>query len=140
VLGAGAIGGASTGLYFPSTLAGVSSGVPVLFTGGQMGPQASALRFKDGIRSLVPEDAAGLRQLRPASFTWKADAHNKTNWGFIAEEMQSCYPGMIMQDVTGEVGGIDPFQLISLLVYEGQRLDARLAQCEERRRRLARPI
>jgi len=87
---------------FLAAVRGVSTGMNdavnvVVDSNGQLGTISSSRDTKDDIADMS-DASAGLRQLRPVTFHYKADqaaGGPRLQYGLIAEEVASVYPGMV---------------------------------------------
>jgi hypothetical protein len=87
---------------FLAAVRGVSTGMNdavnvVVDSNGQLGTISSSRDTKDDIADMS-DASAGLRQLRPVTFHYKADqaaGGPRLQYGLIAEEVAAVYPGMV---------------------------------------------
>ena len=73
--------------------------------------ETSALRYKENITDLKSADI--LYKLRPVSFDWKSN--NKSDIGFIAEEVNELIPILAELNEDGEVEGVKYSKITTLL-------------------------
>jgi hypothetical protein len=113
----------SNGLYFPASLATVSTGSTgsVVYDSvtGQMGVLSSSIQFKENIASLEI-DSSALYSLRPVSFDWKSSGER--DFGYIAEEVLAILPKLVPRNAEGRPSGVHYDKLPILLVEEVKRL------------------
>jgi hypothetical protein len=107
------------------------SGTPVVVSvGGQLGVQASSLRYKDDVRDMA-EASRDLQRLRPVTFTYKAevagtDARHSREFGLIAEEVAEVYPELVVRDAEGRIMTVRYQELIPMLLNEVQKQNRRI--------------
>ena len=106
---------------FIAGIAGVPvSGSPVLITSqGQLGIQASSLRYKHDIEPMGARSHA-LLKLRPVTFRYKQDAQDERQYGLIAEEVAKVYPELVTRGASGEVETVRYHEVIPMLLNEVQ--------------------
>ena len=113
---------------FIAGIAGVPvSGSPVLITSqGQLGIQASSLRYKHDIEPMGARSHA-LLKLRPVTFRYKQDAQDERQYGLIAEEVAKVYPELVTRGASGEVETVRYHEVIPMLLNEVQHQQRQLA-------------
>jgi len=91
----------------------------------------SSVKYKDKIKDLEL-DSSLIYNLQPRSFNSKCDTDNKKRRfvGLIAEEVEPIYPGIIEYGDNKEVTGYDTQMLMTLMLAETQRHEARIAALE----------
>ena len=72
----------------------------------------SDVRLKNNISSL-DESLNKIMNLRPVSFAWNADNTNATNYGFIAQEVESVIPEL----VTTDSGGMKSLSMLGMVPF-----------------------
>jgi hypothetical protein len=95
--------GSSQSRTFVSGIRGVTTGANdavnvVIDSNGQLGTISSSREVKNDIADMR-DASAGLMQLRPVTFHYKADhdpAGPRLQYGLIAEEVADVYPGMVV--------------------------------------------
>jgi len=127
------LGGSQTKTTFIAGIVGVAvSGSPVLIgSNGQLGIQASSIRYK---RDIQPMSASsrGLMQLRPVVFRYKQDAQGERQYGLIAEEVAKVYPELVTRGAKGEVESVRYHELVPMLINEMQHQQRQLgAQAQQ---------
>lgn len=105
----------------------------------------SSGRWKQNIQT-VQNPIEMLMALRGVTYTWKSDAQNNLDYGFIAEEVARVAPELVSMDASGQYAeGLDYARLLPILVEslktqqqviedrerEVAALKARLAQLEQ---------
>jgi len=112
---------------FIAGIAGVPvSGSPVLIDSqGQLGIQASSIRYKRDIQPMGAH-SRGLLQLRPVIFRYKQDAQDERQYGLIAEEVAEVYPELVTRGDNGEVESVRYQELIPMLLNELQHQQGQL--------------
>ena len=103
---------------------------------GQLGTVSSSRRFKDDIADMG-EASGGLHDLRPVTFTYKADGDatgKRVQYGLIAEEVAGIYPGLVARSPDGQAETVLYHFLAPMLVNEVQKqqrtIDAQRAELE----------
>ncbi|MBK8321685.1 MAG: tail fiber domain-containing protein [Betaproteobacteria bacterium] len=103
---------------------------------GQLGTVSSSRRFKDDIADMG-EASGGLHDLRPVTFTYKADGDatgKRVQYGLIAEEVAEIYPGLVARSPDGQAETVLYHFLAPMLVNEVQKqqrtIDAQRAELE----------
>ena len=86
---------------------------------GQLGSVTSSLKFKENIASM-PDVTSSLMALNPVTFTYKANPELGTQYGLIAEEVESTLPYLSTYDNEGELQGVEYYRLIALLLKQAQ--------------------
>jgi hypothetical protein len=121
------LGGSQTQTFIAG-IAGVPvSGSPVLITSqGQLGIQASSLRYKHDIEPMGARSHA-LLKLRPVTFRYKQDAQGERQYGLIAEEVAKVYPELVTRGPTGDVETVRYHEVIPMLLNEVQHQQRQLA-------------
>jgi hypothetical protein len=137
----------SNGLFYPTTLLGVVSGVATQFdaTTGQMGPVPSSRRFKTNIQPLptgAPGGTAGvIDRLSPMSFDLTLPEGSTgaapRSYGFIAEDVQEICPDLVVRDAEGLPCGIEYMNILALLAQELQALKEEVRDLELQARLVA---
>ena len=122
---------------FIAGIAGVPvSGSPVLITSqGQLGIQASSLRYKHDIEPMGARSHA-LLKLRPVTFRYKQDAQDERQYGLIAEEVAKVYPELVTRGASGEVETVRYHEVIPMLLNEVQHQQRQLAELKAQNVRL----
>jgi hypothetical protein len=121
------LGGSQTQTF----IAGIS-GVPVsgsvvlISNTGQVGIQASSLRYKYDIAPMGARSHA-LLQLRPVTFRYKQDAQGEQQYGLIAEEVAKVYPELVTRGATGDIEAVRYHELTPMLLNELQHQQRQLA-------------
>jgi hypothetical protein len=93
--------------------------IPVLIdSAGQLGTMSSFIKYKENVTDITEEKSGVLDFLRPVSFNYKGQT--KKTLGFIAEEVEHCYPEMCVYDADGELLTVDYSRLAILLLKEVQ--------------------
>ena len=95
----------------------------VIDSNGQLGTVSSSRRFKDDIADMG-EASEGLHDLRPVTFTYKADgdpAGKRVQYGLIAEEVAEVYPGLVARSADGQAETVLYHFLAPMLVNEVQK-------------------
>jgi hypothetical protein len=106
---------------------GGNCNVGTVYTGG-IGCTSDA-RLKKNVRNL-PDALESVNKLRPVTFDWsKNDAHGV---GFIAQEIQNVYPGLVTRGDNGYLV-FSEMGLVPELVKSIQQLTARVAALEAKR-------
>src|SRR5262249_23885447 len=109
---------------FVAGIAGVTVGnsAPVLIdiTTGQLGTQASSLRYKRDIQPMGAHSHK-LLQLRPVIFRYTQDPQGDRQYGLIADEVAKVYPELVTRNAQGQVEAIRYQELTPMLLNEGQR-------------------
>ena len=119
-----------------------SSGQFVLVnSNGQLGTTASSRRFKEDVQDMG-EATAGLMQLRPVTFHYKADYDDGSHllqYGLIAEEVAQVYPALVQYDEEGRPFSVRYHFINAMLLNEVQRQQLKIsAQGAENARQRAR--
>lgn len=99
-------------------------------TGGQLGTIVSSRKFKENIHNLTDQDS--ILELRPVSFSYKADKSNTISFGLIAEEVEAVFPELVLYDEYGDPSSVKYHELPALLLNEIQKLVKRVAELEQR--------
>ncbi len=117
------------GVYSVET--GMPNAIPVLIdSNGQLGTRSSSIRYKTNVEN-INEKSAALLDLRPVSYTYKADSTNTIHFGFVAEEVNDILPLVVIRDGAGAIETIRYEDVIALLVNELIKINARLTLVEE---------
>jgi len=126
---------------FVAAVRGVTTGrgdaVPVMIdSASQLGTVSSSARFKESVQDMDDASSA-LMNLRPVTFRYKGQASDRTQFGLIAEEVESVLPDLVVCDGAGEAETVLYHELPAMLLNELQklrkeieRLQARLASVE----------
>ena len=104
----------------------VSGSVVLISNTGQVGIQASSLRYKYDIEPMGARSHA-LLKLRPVTFRYKQDAQGERQYGLIAEEVAKVYPELVTRDANGEVESVRYQELTPMLLNELQHQQRQLA-------------
>jgi len=91
-------------------------------------------RAKENIRSL---DNTSLKELNPVSFKWNdkasdvltPESEGTLHYGFLAQEIESLYPGLVSEDAEGNKL-VNYTGLLPILIKSLQNLDYRVSQQE----------
>ena len=106
------------------TTTGANDAVAVVIdSNGQLGTVSSSRRFKDDIADMG-EASGGLMDLRPVTFTYKADgdpAGKRVQYGLIAEEVAEVYPGLVARAPDGQAETVLYHFLAPMIVNEVQK-------------------
>ncbi len=95
----------------------VGAAVLVDATTGQLGTVSSSIRYKENVADMKEESAAIL-ELRPVSFTYKADAKHAKQFGLIAEEVNKVMPALVVKGADGQIETVKYHELATLLLNE----------------------
>lgn len=126
-LEAGATGIFSDTIY--NDTAGVSSPVHIDGT-HQLYRQTSARKYKEKIVDLKL-DSSLIYNFRPVSYISKCKIDKGKEYiGFVAEEVESYYPEIIIYNKDGGVENYDSQMLMTLMLAEMQRHEARIKELE----------
>jgi trimeric autotransporter adhesin len=102
----------------------VSSGIPIFInSSGQLGTQASSVRFKEQVRELG-DSTSRLMNLRPVSFYYRPEydeGERRLQYGLIAEDVAKVYPELVAYDKDGKPYSVRYQYLSVMLVNELQR-------------------
>lgn len=116
---------------------GAGSGVLIDVT-GQLGTTISSKRFKSNIAD-IGEGSHDILNLRPVTFTYKSDDAQTKQYGLIAEEVNSVFPSLVVNDENGNPYSVQYHVLPVLLLNEMQRqennidvLQQQMIECLER--------
>ena len=121
------LGGSQTQTFIAGIASVPVSGSPVLITSqGQLGIQASSLRYKHDIEPMGARSHA-LLKLRPVTFRYKQDAQGERQYGLIAEEVAKVYPELVTRGATGDVEAVRYHEVIPMLLNEVQHQQRQLA-------------
>ena len=140
------IGNAQTRAFIAGISGATSSGGTQVFVNavGQLGTSTSSRRFKEDI-SDMGEASAALVRLRPVTFRYKLmydDGSRLLQYGLIAEEVASVYPGLVVTDPDGKAQAVRYHFLAPMLLNEYQKqqrtIEAQRARVHMLERRLAR--
>jgi hypothetical protein len=98
---------------------------------GQLGVGiTSSARYKKDIQDMGKR-SQGLYQLRPVTFHYKHDPHQR-QYGLIAEEVVKIYPELVTKGADGKVESVQYHELIPMLLNEVQRQQQKLdAQAQQ---------
>jgi hypothetical protein len=97
----------------------VTGSLVVITDKGRLGIVVSSARYKQDIHDMG-EQSAGLRQLRPVTFYYKADPQGAQQYGLIAEEVAEVYPELVTKGADGKVESVQYHGLIPMLLNEVQ--------------------
>jgi hypothetical protein len=93
---------------------GVSGGnVVVDATTGQLGIGSSSRRYKENITD-IDTHSSDVLNLRPVTFNYKKDTHNRTQYGLIAEEVNELYPELVIKK-DGQIESVH-YQFLPILM------------------------
>jgi len=121
-------------------IAGIN-GVPVsgsavfVSSNGQLGIQASSIRYKRDIEPMGAHSHAILK-LRPVTFRYKQDVQGERQYGFIAEEVAKVYPELVTRDASGAIESVRYQEVIPMLLNELQHQQRQLAELQAQNARL----
>jgi hypothetical protein len=99
---------------------------PFIDSNGQLGIQASSIRYKRDIQPMGAH-SRGLLQLRPVIFHYNQDAQGERQYGLIAEEVAKVYPELVTRGATGDVEAVRYHEVIPMLLNEVQHQQRQLA-------------
>jgi len=133
-----------TAFYAPAAYALVSGGEPAyILSNGQLGYEASSIRFKKEVRSMGDVSNA-IYRLRPVTYRYKQpepDGSQPIEYGLIAEEVAKVYPDMVVRDAHGQIQTVEYQKLTPMMLNELQKehrlLDAEQAKIEQLEKQLA---
>src|SRR5262249_9373430 len=99
----------------------------VVNAAGKLGVVASSARYK---RDITTMGAASdrLMKLRPVTFKYQNDSQGTTQYGLVAEEVQSIYPELVTYDANGRIETVRYSMLTSMLLNELQKQSAELRE------------
>jgi len=89
---------------------------------------SSSERYKKNIVDLSDEVSEKIYDLRPVQFDWKNT--DKHDYGLIAEEVDEHLPELVPKNDKGQPESVNYKHLVSLLIKEVQKLEARVAELE----------
>ena len=92
---------------------------------------ASTKRVKHNIQDMN-EDSAAIYNLRPVTFAYNHDVSETKQYGLIAEETETVFPGIVVKDEDGQPATVQYHILPALLLNELQKLAARVTALEAR--------
>ena len=130
VLGSGALGGVANGLFFQTSIAAQTGGLPLNYNtaDGRAGPNTSSILYKTDV-TLAPlpvDDENGLSvvdKLRVIEYVGRNAPNDDKILGIIAEEAaEHVHPSLIPRDEDGAAFGIDYARLSCVLIQEVQKL------------------
>lgn len=120
---------------FIQGISGVTTGgaaVAVLIdAAGQLGTISSSIRYKENIKNMDCESDAIL-QLNPVTFFYKSQQQKTLQYGLIAEEVETLFPGLVVYDKEGLPTSVKYHDLPVLLLNELKKLYARVDELEKR--------
>jgi len=106
-----------------------TSGV-LIDASGQLGTVVSSARFKNNIADLG-EQSHDIFKLRPVTFTYNADNTHTNQYGLIAEEVNTVFPALVINDQDGNPYSVQYHVLPILLLNEVQRQESTIAVLQE---------
>lgn len=110
---------------------GIANAIPVLIdSNGQLGTMSSSIRYKTNVED-VNERSAAIYDLRPVSYTYKADPTDTPHFGFIAEEVEDKLPSVVIRNGDGTIETIRYQDFIPLIINELIKLNARVTILEQ---------
>jgi Chaperone of endosialidase len=129
-------GGTHTQAFIAGISGATSSGGTEVFVNasGQLGTATSSLRFKEDVADMG-EASAGLMQLRPVTFRYKApydDGSRLLQYGLIAEEVAKIYPDLVQYDEQGRPAAVRYHFVNAMLLNEVQKQNTRIEALETR--------
>ena len=95
---------------------------------GLLGSYPSALKYKENVKNLTPEETSIIYKLRPVKFHYKNEPEFQ-EVGFIADEVFQHEPRVVYTK-DGDVEGMHYDRLVPHLVAEIQSLNQRLLKLE----------
>lgn len=118
---------------FVDGISGVTvTGTAVLVSAsGQLGIAISSERYKENIRDLGDTSKA-IFDLRPVSFTYKADEKKEVRHGLIAEEVEKTFPYLVAYNKEGIPESVQYHELAVLLLNEVQKLKKEVEQLKKK--------
>jgi len=140
-LGTQGVSGVQGSGILTAYVAGVASsqvtGSAVYITSsGQLGVMASSERFKTDVKTIA-DSSDKLSQLRPVTFTLKADSQRTLQYGLIAEEVAKIFPEMVIHGADGQIDGVRYEELTPLLLRELQVQQGKIRELERRQNQLS---
>ena len=117
---------------FIAGIAGVTvTGAAVLISAsGQLGDISSSIRFKEDIKTLWSNE--NILKLRPVSFKYKEEKEKFTHYGFIAEEVESLCPDLVVYK-DDQPYSVKYHEMTALLLVEIQKLKQEITFLKESR-------
>lgn len=99
--------------------------------GGLFGNVTSSIRFKDNVEDMGI-DSSKIFNLRPVTFTYKADDKKKKQFGLIAEEVEKVMPLLVSYDSDGLPHSVNYHDLPQILLNEIQKMAKRIEALEKK--------
>jgi hypothetical protein len=94
---------------------------------GHLGVVASSIRYKRDVKPLA-DRSPGIWQLRPVTFSYKADPSGQRQYGLIAEEVAKVYPELVVRRDKGKIESVQYRELIPLMLNEVQHEHSEMQQ------------
>ena len=122
---------------FIAGISGVSVSGSAVFinNAGQLGIQASSIRYKRDIQPMGAH-SRGLLRLRPVIFRYKQDVQGERQYGLIAEEVAKIYPELVTRTANGEIESVRYQEVTPMLLNELQHQQRQLAELKAENARL----
>ena len=115
------IGASQTDCYIQGIFDASVTDLPVFVnSSGKLGTTPSAEKYKSNIVDMGAT-SDNLMDLRPVTFTYNHDSNNKTHYGLIAEEVETVYPELVVQDSSGNIYSVRYHELPAMLLNELQK-------------------
>lgn len=124
--GAGTI--LSTAVY--SKAVGATNRAMLVDDSGLIGNATSSRKFKENIINMG-SNSSPIMNLRPVSFTYKADPDHHVKHGLIAEEVAEVMPSLVSYDEHHHPYTVSYHELPALLLNEIQKLNKRIESLEQ---------
>jgi hypothetical protein len=112
------------------TTTGVADAIQVLIDStGQLGVISSSKAVKHNIQDMN-DVSSSIYALNPVTFVYNSDASETTQYGLIAEEVADVFPGIVVNNISGQPETIQYHVLPVLMLNEFKKLAARVAVLE----------
>lgn len=129
-IGQGTVTNTSDGLFCAQANNTITASAANLYINGsnRIGTTSSSAKSKENIVELTQDDLQIVDNLRPVRFTFKEDG--TPSIGFIAEEVESLLPEVIVRDSDNEIKTIRYPLLTSVLTHKVKNQQSRIVQLE----------